>query len=201
MVRTRPSVAKHQTRSALVVLPDSDGLLLTKACRFVAPCFQPWGSSRFLPRLPLPVLQPSAVLVAFPELALHTLQSVPLVDSRIASPQPLPFSPFNRCLSLSPSTPKCFSLPLPTRDLLPCTQCCHQCCSVDHPVADLKALLHRRVRCRCCVLPLNLDPILSWALFPSRALPPTAVSVHGHPASFSVPKHKNRYALPGPASL
>jgi len=121
LIRLRPDVAKHRTPSALVVPPDSDGLLLTEPCRFVAPCFQPWGSSRFLPRIPLPVLQPSAVLVAFPELAAHTLRSVSLIDSRIASPQPLPSSLFNRCLPRSPSTPKCFSLPLPACDPLPLT--------------------------------------------------------------------------------
>jgi len=78
LIRLRPDVAKHRTPSALVVPPDSDGLLLTEPCRFVAPCFQPWGSSRFLPRLPLPVLQPSAVLVAFPNSPLIPSEAFPL---------------------------------------------------------------------------------------------------------------------------
>jgi len=90
VTRLRPCAAKHRTPSALVVPPDSDGLLLTKPRRSIAPCIQPWGSSRFQPRLPLPVLRPSTVLVAFPELAVHTLRSFPLADSRTASPQPLP---------------------------------------------------------------------------------------------------------------
>ena len=90
VVHLRPGVAKHPTPSALVVLPDSDGLLLTTPCRSIAPCYQPWGSSRFLPRLQHPVSRLCTVLVAIPGLAVHTLRSVSLTDSRTASPQPLP---------------------------------------------------------------------------------------------------------------
>ena len=34
-------------------------------------------------------------------------------------------------------------------------------------------------------MPLNLNPMLSWASFPSKVLPPTAVSVVGHRTSQS----------------
>jgi hypothetical protein len=43
----RPEAATLQTRSALVVPPDSDGLLRTRPRRSVAPCSRPWGSPRF----------------------------------------------------------------------------------------------------------------------------------------------------------
>jgi hypothetical protein len=43
----RSLVATPETRSALVVLPDFDGLLLAELCGFVAPRSQPWGSPSF----------------------------------------------------------------------------------------------------------------------------------------------------------
>ena len=86
----RSSVAKHSTSSAHVVPPDFDGLLRELLCRFVAPCSQPWGSSRFRRGLPPAVSPQLSVFHAFPWLAPHTLQSFPLPGSRIASPRPLP---------------------------------------------------------------------------------------------------------------
>jgi hypothetical protein len=63
----RLSTARYSTPSALVVPPDFDGLLLTEPRRFIAPCIQPWGSSRFLPRLPSVTLQLPIVLAAIPD--------------------------------------------------------------------------------------------------------------------------------------
>jgi len=53
-----------------------------KLYRFIAPCIQPWSSSCFLPRLQRPIFRSDAVLVAALKLAVHTLQSVPLNNSR-----------------------------------------------------------------------------------------------------------------------
>jgi len=63
----RPGTARYPTPSALVVPPDFDGLLLTEPRRSIAPCIQPWGSSRFLPRLPSVTLQLPMVLAAIPD--------------------------------------------------------------------------------------------------------------------------------------
>jgi len=129
MVRLRSSAATHRTPSALVVPPDYDGLLLTKPRRFVAPCIQPWGSSRFQPRLQPPVSRPVAVLVAFPVLALHTLRSVPLIDSQPASPLVLCLLVVGSVLPPPLSTPKCFVLLLPlascSRSLMLPPVCAH----------------------------------------------------------------------------
>jgi len=81
-VPLRLSAAKHQASSVLVVSHDSDGLLLTKLHRFITPCIQPWSSSCFLPRIQRPIFRSDAVLVAALKLAVHTLQSVPLNNSR-----------------------------------------------------------------------------------------------------------------------
>ena len=142
MVHLRPSVAKHRTPSALVVPPDSDGLLLTKPRRFIAPCIQPWGSSRFQPRLQPPVSRPVAVLVAFPVLALHTLRSVPLIDSQLASPQPFASALlarcFHRCSPHRNASCRCFR-----SRRVPAHSCCHQCALSLRPLLNLEALLHR----------------------------------------------------------
>jgi hypothetical protein len=42
-----PGGANLQARSALVVPPDSDGLLRSALCRSIAPCNRPWGSPCF----------------------------------------------------------------------------------------------------------------------------------------------------------
>jgi len=49
-------VATPRTRSVLAVPPGFDGFLRSMACRFVAPCFRPWGPPSF-PRClpPVPV--------------------------------------------------------------------------------------------------------------------------------------------------
>ena len=90
MTRLRPRIAKCETPSARVVPPNSDGLLRTLPGRFVAPYCQPWGSSRFLPSLPSTASLRSLVPCAFPALAPHTLRSLPLRNSRRASPHSLP---------------------------------------------------------------------------------------------------------------
>lgn len=77
----RCCAAKRNTPSALVVPPDSDGLLRMLPCRFVAPCYRPWGSSSFQFGLPSPVLPRQSVLRTFPILAPHTLRSVSLRSS------------------------------------------------------------------------------------------------------------------------
>ena len=82
--------AKPNTPSVPVVLPDCNGLLRKWLRRFVAPYFQPWGSSRFQHNLPFAAsLQPS-VPRAFPRLAYRTLRSFSLRNSRTVSPQSLP---------------------------------------------------------------------------------------------------------------
>jgi len=88
--RLRPNAAKRQTPSVLAVSLGFDGLRRMLPCRFVAPCSQSWGSSCFRMSLPPTVLPRPLVLPAFPKLAVHTLRSVSLSDSRTASPQPLP---------------------------------------------------------------------------------------------------------------
>jgi hypothetical protein len=54
----RPGAATLQTRSALVVPPDSDGLLRARPRRSVAPCNRPWGSPRFQFAAALPRRRP-----------------------------------------------------------------------------------------------------------------------------------------------
>jgi len=90
MTRLRSRIAKCETSSARVVPPNSDGLLRTLPCRFIAPYCQPWGSSRFRQSLPSPALLRRLVPCAFPALAPHTLRSLPLRNSRHASPHSLP---------------------------------------------------------------------------------------------------------------
>ena len=77
----RRCAAKRNTPSAPVVPPDSDGLLRMLPCRFVAPCYRPWGSSCFQRGLLFPVFPRCLVPRAFPRLAPHTLRSVPLRSS------------------------------------------------------------------------------------------------------------------------
>ena len=77
----RRCAAKRNTPSALVVLPDCDGLLRMLPYRFVAPCYRPWGSSCFQRGLLFPASPRHPVLRAFPRLAPHTLRSVPLRSS------------------------------------------------------------------------------------------------------------------------
>jgi hypothetical protein len=44
-----PGIATSRARSVLTVPPGSDGLLRASPCRFVAPCYRPWGSPGFEP--------------------------------------------------------------------------------------------------------------------------------------------------------
>ena len=85
-----PVLPNTRTPSAHVVPPDSGGFLRELPCRSIAPCSQPWGSSRFRRGVPLPVFPHASVLRAFPWLAPHTLRSFSLPGSRTASPRPLP---------------------------------------------------------------------------------------------------------------
>ena len=73
--------AKRNTPSALVVLPDCDGLLRMLPCRFVAPCYRPWGSGCFQRDLLSTAFPRHPVLRAFPRPAPHTLRSFPLRSS------------------------------------------------------------------------------------------------------------------------
>jgi len=77
----RRCAAKRNTPSALVVLPDYDGLLRMLPYRFVAPCYRPWGSSCFQCGLLFSVSPRCPVLHAFPRLAPHTLRSFSLRNS------------------------------------------------------------------------------------------------------------------------
>jgi len=90
MAHLRSRIAKCRTPSARVVPPNSDGLLRTLPCRFIAPYCQPWGSSRFQPSLPSAASLRPLVPCAFPALAPHTLRSLPPHNSRHASPHTLP---------------------------------------------------------------------------------------------------------------
>lgn len=56
-------------------------------------------------------------------------------------------------------------------------RCCHQLPNDRRVPADLKALLHLRVRCPLDTLPCLEHSILPWASFPSKALPSTALPV------------------------
>jgi len=114
----RPFAATRWTPSAFAVPPGSDGLLRIQTCKFVAPCFRPWGSSGFAFSLaPQCVATLRAPPIA-PRARLHTLRSVSLADSRSASP---------RCFSLSSF---------------------HVGPVSSSEVRDLRALLHRQVRRR-----------------------------------------------------
>ena len=64
--------------------------------RFVAPCSQPWGSSRFQHSLPSTALLRWLVPCAFPALAPHTPRSVSLYSSRSVSPHSFPSRRYSR---------------------------------------------------------------------------------------------------------
>ena len=91
----RHLTAKPNAPSIPAVPPGFDGLLHKRPCRFVSPCFRPWGPSRFQPNLPPAASLQRSVPWAFLGLAYRTLRSVPLRDSRTVSPQPFPS---RRCL-------------------------------------------------------------------------------------------------------
>ena len=150
----RLCAAKHRAPSVHVVPPDFDGFLRELRCRFVSSCSQPWGSSCFCRGLPPPVFPQQLVLHAFLRLAPHTLQSFSLSDSCSASPR-------RRCL------------------LVVGLHICFQCASLD-----LKALLHRRVRCPLVMSPSPDFSMLSWALFPFKALPSFRLPIWTSPESF-----------------
>jgi len=119
----RRCAAKRNTPSVLVVPPDFDGLLRMLPCRFIAPCYRPWGSSCFQRGLPSPVFPRDSVLRAFPRLAPHTLRSFSLRSSRTVSPQSLPS---RRCSlplfpALGPSTSRLCS----TSESVAAYRCCH----------------------------------------------------------------------------
>jgi len=90
----RLNAAKRRTPSAFVVLPDFGGLLRMRPCRFVAPCSRPWGSSGFARGLPQLRVSTNLGPPRAPHARLHTLQSVPLINSRSASPRRFSLSPF-----------------------------------------------------------------------------------------------------------
>jgi hypothetical protein len=111
--------------------------------RSVAPCTRSWGSVRFGPRR-CAHLSVRRDAHPSPEPRITPFRAFSLVRSRTASPRPLP----SRHPSGATPTPKC-----------------------DRALADLRALLCRRVRYRGPALPPGSDPMLSWASFPSRVLP------------------------------
>ena len=111
-----------------------------------------------------------------PRLAIHTLQSLSLVHSRTASPQPLP----------PRRHPGAFPLPANHRsDSHSSFQPVNQLPTPVSPPALLTAPPSPRPRGLApCPSPLlqyrvstTHSPMLSWALFPFRALPSTAVSL------------------------
>jgi len=140
----RPETATPRTCSTFVVPPDLGGLLRIDPCRFVAPCSRSWVRSvwgLFPPKIrrssPFPLLPRER----------STLRSLPLADSRSASPRPLP-----------PRHSTAVRSTVPT--------CCHAVAACFPAVADLEALLYRRVRCTVLALPPARCPILPWAFIP-----------------------------------
>jgi len=131
----RPEAATPRTRSALAVPPGSDGLLRSTPCRFVAPCNQPWGPSC------LGAGFRSEDLDHSPSPRRKTLRSVPLSSSllRVTSVSRVHrrFVPSRRC-----------SWFLAAR-----SPCCHGLFAPPPLSLDLRALLHRRVRCKKPTLP------------------------------------------------
>jgi hypothetical protein len=83
----RRTEAIGSSRSALVVSHHLGGLLRARPCRFVAPRYRSWGSRPFGHRT-----HPTTNRVARPDPPgrAGTLRRVPFVDSRTASPRPLP---------------------------------------------------------------------------------------------------------------
>jgi len=127
-----------------------------------------------------------------PRLAIHTLQSLSLVHSRTASPQPLP----------PRRHPGAFPLPVTHRSESPFSfQPVNQLPAPVSPPALLTTPPSPRPRGLApCPSPLlknrvatTPSPMLSWALLPFRALPSTAVSLGWtprpaiHPAQQAVP--------------
>jgi hypothetical protein len=139
--------ANLQTRSALVVSLDSDGLLRSTPCRFVAPCNRPWGSPRFR-RAPFPLSEDSGLGVCLPRCA-SPYEAFPSATARCASPRPMPS---RRCSRLPVPDP----LVLPRSSPSPFTaHSTSRLCSIAKSVADPP------------VLPLTACPMLPWAWSPA----------------------------------
>lgn len=81
-----------RSRSVLEVSHLFDGFLHQRGRGFVAPRSRSWGSSRFRLHLPTPKSGGRCLLSRD---AVHTLQRFSLMNSRTASPQPLP--PWGSC--------------------------------------------------------------------------------------------------------
>jgi len=159
----RPEAATLRTRSALVVPPDFGGLLHSVPCRSVAPCSQSWGSPRFRAEV-----RPR-VMTAFPK----EPQRHPAPHTRAIPEAHPPFGAFPLPAAMPRHRGPC---PLAvehghTPGDLPRTE--------GHAPArpgalDLKALLHRKVRCAARSLPTSRRSMLPWASRPTGEPP----SVH-----------------------
>ena len=80
----RPNAAKRRTPSAFAVPPGSDGLLRMRTCKFIAPCFRPWGSSGFVFGLARDAFPLRSLLQSFLTLAFIPSEAFP---SPIAAPR------------------------------------------------------------------------------------------------------------------
>jgi hypothetical protein len=132
-------------RSALVVPPDFGGLLRVMPCRFVAPCYRPWGS----PRFPL----------AFPEVCSRSPKALYPFKAFPSLAAPLHVTGFWAVHRRAIPSRRCSWL----FDIAPC---CHFALTGFHSL-DLRALFRQKVRCIPPALPPMKCPMLSWAYAPT----------------------------------
>jgi len=158
----RPGVARFRARSVLAVPPGFDGLLCTIPCRFVAPCSRPWGSPRFRRRsalLPPPArddLPKEAPRARDPRAMCRT----PPFPWRVHPSELFPRRQPRRVTAadaLSPSGGLGATAPaFPEEGRA----------AARGNATDLKALIHRRVRCDPAAFPPEGRPMLPWASDP-----------------------------------
>jgi len=128
--------AKPRTRSALVVPPDSDGLLLLRLRRSVAPCSRSWGSLCFNPRV-------------YDSRSYATVAGSPL--------QRVPFEAFPSQIAVTR-----LRITIPSRRCPRSTFRGHL--SAARPslrAPDLRALLHLRSRCERSTVASRVLPVAS----------------------------------------
>jgi hypothetical protein len=136
----RLGVAKLRAPSALVVLPDFDGLLRSTPCRFVAPCFRPWGSQRFRFAPDARARRLGAACSASP-VALHPSKRSPSQQVGVRHRAPRPSRRCSRSATSSPSVlPRPGSAPLAGHST-------SGLCSAEKSVAPRRRCHRRSARC------------------------------------------------------